>query len=103
MKKRGQEIKKIWDEIPLDVDILITHGPPYGHGDTVPYIGSTRQVGCLELLKAIQVAKPKIHIFGHVHESYGISESEEMETLFVNASICNKDFRPLNRPVELTL
>jgi Icc-related predicted phosphoesterase len=27
---RGEEIKKKWDLIPNDTDVLITHGPPYG-------------------------------------------------------------------------
>ncbi len=27
---RGEEIKKVWDKIPNDTDVLITHGPPFG-------------------------------------------------------------------------
>ena len=29
-KKRGEEIKKIWNKTPNDIDVLITHSPPFG-------------------------------------------------------------------------
>ena len=30
---RGQALLDQWDKIPEDIDVLITHGPPIGHGD----------------------------------------------------------------------
>lgn len=50
------------------VDIMLTHGPPYGIFDMVPSGGL---VGCENLLKACTRAKPRIHVFGHIHEGYG--------------------------------
>ncbi|KAJ8125537.1 hypothetical protein O1611_g8102 [Lasiodiplodia mahajangana] len=50
--------------IPLDTDILVTHGPPMFHRDL--------SVGCPGLLGEIWRKKPKVHIFGHVHWGRGV-------------------------------
>ncbi|MDX1489621.1 MAG: hypothetical protein R3268_15545, partial [Acidiferrobacterales bacterium] len=77
---------------------------PYGHGDFVPgfrYRTDNRVVGCLELLQRVREVKPKVHFFGHIHEGYGVSRSDGAglgETLFVNASICDGDYKPINKP-----
>ena len=41
--ERGQPLKEKWDLIPDGIDVLLTHGPPLGHGDLVP---SGQYVGC---------------------------------------------------------
>ena len=46
--------------IPADVDFLITHGPAYSYLD--------RDLGCKQLFLSVASARPKYHIFGHVHE-----------------------------------
>lgn len=52
--------------IPEDTDILITHGPPIGHGDLCR---SGLRAGCVELLSTVQNrVKPEYHVFGHIHE-----------------------------------
>ena len=64
--KRGEECLEKWNLIPDDTDILVTHGPPLGYGD---YCSSQLRAGCSELLSTIQNrVKPKIHVFGHIHE-----------------------------------
>ncbi|KAL2822853.1 hypothetical protein BJX63DRAFT_417291 [Aspergillus granulosus] len=130
------------------VDILLTHGPPYGMLDQV--IGSRESVGCKHLYRAVERARPALHVFGHIHEGYGArrvrwegqpgsmgsgqrreeevawdretameercayvdlsSESSRPlqrgeETLFVNASVVNVQYQPLNAPwvVDLDL
>lgn len=95
---RGPDIKKYWDMIPLDTDIVVTHGPPHGILDLVD---RGPNVGCEELLKAILKIKPKLHIFGHIHEGYG--KHHLMDTMFVNASIMDKDYDPCNAPIVLDL
>lgn len=63
---RGQPCLDKWNKIPDNVDILVTHSPPLGHGDLC-YSGI--RAGCVELLSTVQNrVKPKYHIFGHVHE-----------------------------------
>ena len=51
--------------IPTDTDILITHTPPKFHLDL------PRGMGCEFLLREIWKARPKVHIFGHVHAGSG--------------------------------
>jgi Icc-related predicted phosphoesterase len=97
-RKRGNEIKKHWDLIPAEIDILITHGPPLGILD---YTASGRTVGCEELAKTIIKIKPKIHLFGHIHESYGIVEVNQ--TTFINASILDLNYKVVNQAVVIEI
>ena len=92
--ERGPKIAKIWENIPEDTDVLITHGPPHKILDKVMY--DHLHVGCEELIKRIDVVKPKIHLFGHIHETYGHEEKDGIH--FVNASICNRGYDPINNP-----
>jgi Icc-related predicted phosphoesterase len=98
---RGQKMEEKWAAIPLDTDVLITHGPPYGHGDYVPR--DKRVTGCLELMNKVTVVQPTVHIFGHIHEGYGYTRSEECKTRFVNASTCNEAYKPINKAFVLQL
>jgi len=94
------EAKEYWDLIPDDTDILITHGPPLGMLDKLYYGGE--RVGCPVLLKAIDRVKPKLHLFGHIHERWGIIKSHP--TIFVNASICTwPGVAPTNKPFVLNI
>lgn len=78
---RGRQIKAKWDLIPEGIDILMTHGPPLGHGDLT---SRGEHVGCADLLDAIRRIKPKYHVFGHIHEGYGVTH--EGLTTCINAS-----------------
>lgn len=93
---RGDNIKTYWDKIPNDIDILITHGPPYMILDKVVY--DQRNVGCVDLLNRVQEVKPKYHIFGHIHEGSGILKVDEVT--FINASVLNEDYRLINKPIH---
>jgi Icc-related predicted phosphoesterase len=87
---RGEEIKKHWDLIPEDTDILITHCPPFGILDFDP---EGKPKGCEELLKIIQQKiKPRLHVFGHLHDAHG--QVKIGETVFVNASMVNTIYYP---------
>lgn len=70
-KDRGREMAETWAKMPDDLDVLITHGPPYGFGDRVPIQGIPRHVGDVDLLERIRVTRPKHHIFGHIHQDPG--------------------------------
>ncbi|KAL4928601.1 metallophosphatase domain-containing protein [Aspergillus undulatus] len=56
------------------VDICLTHGPPYGILDQV--VGSGESVGCEHLYRAVRRARPALHVFGHIHEGYGVRRVE---------------------------
>jgi hypothetical protein len=94
---RGEKLKEKWDKIPVDVDILITHSPPFGKLDFVQY--NNINVGCEELMKRIGEIKPKIHVFGHIHEGFGYVF--DGNTHFINASVLNERYEFRNRPVNV--
>lgn len=87
-RQRGEEIRKHWELIPSDTDILITHGPPFGILDKT---WRGQSVGCEELTKIIldekKLHKLKLHVFGHIHEDKGIKKINNIH--FVNASSVN--------------
>lgn len=100
-RDRGEAIKKHWDIMPDNIDIMVQHGPPAGYKDHVLHTGFN--VGCEDLRKAIW-SKPsiKVDIFGHIHCDYGtILDGDK---LFINAALVNDsmfmDYRIANKPVE---
>ena len=77
-----------WEEvcakIPPDTDILVSHSPPLGIQDGN---GEGRKCGSEVLLRhVVERVKPKYHIFGHIHESYGVATNGL--TTFANAASC---------------
>jgi Icc-related predicted phosphoesterase len=96
-RERGKEINKHWKLIPENTDILVTHGPPFGILDTV----GQGHVGCEALLKKVKAVKPRVHVFGHIHESFGSFENKD--TRFINASVLDDEYELRNKPVEFTL
>lgn len=95
---RSEEyLKSHWGGL-LDVDVLITHTPAYGILDRTIY---GKNVGCKWLLDAIGRVKPRLHVFGHIHESYG--REEVGDTLCVNAALCNIKYEPTNAPIVVDL
>ena len=60
--------------------------------------------GCFELFDRLRTVRPKVHVFGHIHEGYGVTVSDEVhETTFLNASICTEAYRPENAPHQFRL
>lgn len=96
---RGEELKRKWDMIPRNTDVLITHGPPHGYGDKLDEYGSEPgiNVGCEDLLNAIDEIRPQLHVFGHIHENYGMYQRND--TTLINASSCTSDYKPINDPI----
>jgi len=97
-RDRGDEIKKHWELIPDDTNVLITHGPPFGILDETVYGNRT---GCEDLLLRVDQVKPKFHIFGHIHEDYG--NFKKGETSFVNASVLDDWYVMKNQPKILKI
>jgi Icc-related predicted phosphoesterase len=73
--------ESVWKKVPENLDILITHGPPKGILDAN---GKGDSVGCTRLREVVDEKAPKLHIFGHIHESFGRQVSGV--TTFVNAA-----------------
>lgn len=94
MKDRGT-INRIWDRIPEEIDVLITHGPPFGILDaTYNHHNKVELVGCSALRKRVAKAPPRFMLFGHVHSCEGIRNAgtrtvSGLPTLFSNGSCCD--------------
>ena len=97
LPRQGAELKEVWNMIPSDVDILITHGPPHGHLDYFDY--SKQNVGCELLRDRINIIKPKIHVFGHIHSSYGYKF--DGTTHFFNAAVLDERYNFTQKPLTV--
>jgi Icc-related predicted phosphoesterase len=93
-RHRGVPIQKHWNLIPLDTDILITHGPVFRYLDATT---SGHNAGCENLLHKVLEIKPKVHICGHIHEAYGVIENGGIK--FINASVLNEKYELENNPI----
>ena len=102
---RGAELAEKWSEIPDDTDILVTHGPPKGILDQVETRFGASNEGCEELRTRVEgvaaKGRLKLHVFGHIHSGYGVHE--EFGVKFVNASICDEEYRPTQPPIVIDL
>ena len=97
---RGKALDQKWKLIPKDTDVLITHGPPFGFLDECPHFRwrhVKEKVGCRELARHVQErVQPKLHVFGHIHESAGVQELDG--TLYINACTMDGRYMPVHRP-----
>lgn len=98
-KNNDMELYEKWNLIPDDTDILITHNPSFGNFDI-----TTRgeSVGSLTLWLRILEIMPKLHVCGHVHESYGQAVHYNKIHL-VNCSHVNEQYKPVNPPIRIEL
>jgi Icc-related predicted phosphoesterase len=91
--------RRIYAEIPPEIDILITHGPPYGILDC-EHLSSEHQ-GCPVLLDVVTRLKPRLHVFGHVHGGYGTVTVGQ--TIFANGAMLSEDCDVNRRPLQFAL
>lgn len=97
--KARDKIHEVWAGIPDDTDIIIVHGPPKGVRDlSYDRENKLEMCGDLALMKRIAVVKPKLVMFGHIHnckdiENQGVSTYHRFpDTKFSNGS-CVEDGR----------
>lgn len=95
---RGFPLRYQWDKIPVGTDILVTHTPPMFLLDK-NHRGLS--VGCHDLYQKVLEIKPKLHVFGHIHEGYGVRKFQGIT--FVNASICDIAYKPKRKPIVIDL
>ena len=96
-------------KIPFGTDILITHSPPLAILDQCE--GGRAMLGhagSASLRARVDDLKPKLHVFGHIHEAHGMLQVKwddypYKETFFVNASLMNREYIPVNKPIRIIL
>ncbi len=84
--------------IPCYTDVLITHLPPFGILD---YDGGINYGSEELLLNVTGIEHPRLHLFGHIHNQYGIMIIND--TMFSNGSIINEDGTIINTPNVLEI
>lgn len=94
---KEEELQKKYANIPQDVDILLSHGAPYGIRDEAHNV----HTGSISLRNKIFEIKPKLSIFGHIHECFGIEKIED--TLFANVSLSDVHRNSINGVTSFTL
>jgi len=85
-----------WDLIEENTHIVVTHGPVLGVLDETVRGDPT---GCPVLLEKLKQVKPLVHVFGHIHEAYGIQQVEN--TIHINASTLNYHYKVQNPPIYI--
>jgi len=93
-------INEHWEKIPIDTNILITHGPMRGYLDLTD---RGEPVGCPLLRNKISDLKNlKLHVCGHIHEAYGRVDVPDGPTL-VNASLLDLRYIMNHTPIIVEL
>jgi Icc-related predicted phosphoesterase len=102
-----EELADHWKCIPEDTDILVTHSPPFTIRDGR---NPNQNLGSRSLMKRISKINLKLHVFGHIHEGYGIMDLQWLKLkngfkggLYVNASHVNEYYEPVNPPIRVVL
>ena len=99
LPRDGEQLKRKWEMIPDETDILLTHGPPFGVRDQC----AGGLAGCKHLRDEVDNrVKPMLHVFGHIHEGAGFvmaGENSKYDRAFINASCLDQCYTPLERKV----
>jgi Icc-related predicted phosphoesterase len=100
--KNDENLAEIWEQVPNDTDIFLTHGPPMYIGDlTVENVYAGSSTLYREIRDRI---KPKLHIFGHIHEGYGCYTDEKIPgTIFINCALLDSEYNLVNSPIVFDL
>ena len=90
-RSNSEEAVEIHSRIPPTTEILLTHTPPLGTCDRTR---RGKDAGCPALaarLDSGELKACKLHIFGHIHEAFGISvkpaDDSSCERISVNAAM----------------
>lgn len=98
-RQRGAQIAAHWALIPDDTQVLITHGPAYGHLDAVVRRDGLIPQGCEQLRKTIdhRLKNLQAHIFGHLHYQGG-QRYEKDRVIYVNAALVDERYAMTRDP-----
>lgn len=106
------DLEREYAKIPNDIDILITHAPPYLILDGVErqYDGSYKfHTGSRSLRDALDRIKPRYHFFSHIHEhggkqlTYVHRMGDKKETICINCSIRDERYKVVNKPINIEI
>lgn len=99
-RDRGPDIRRHWDMIPSDTQVLVTHSPPHG---IVDRLERGEHVGCEELRDTIdsRLDDLRLSAHGHLHSAYG--RDQIGQKTFVNAAVVNERYELTNAPIVVEI
>jgi len=89
-----QGLAALYEAMPEEVDVLVTHGPPWGildPGWKAAHAGSTA------LASAVSARNVQHHVFGHLHAAGG-RMLQQNHTTFYNVAACDDAYKLVNGP-----
>ena len=100
----NDELTKLFNEIPENLDLLLTHDAPFGVSDILLQLGyyTGEHIGNKPLAEAILQKAPKIVCHGHLHstsrkfEEFGYSK-------VINCSIKDECYDPVYDPLIIEI
>lgn len=90
---------EMYKKIPENLDMLITHGPPFGildPGFQADHVGSP------ELLKAVERRNISHHVFGHLHAAGGKTVYGD-GIHYHNVAACDEAYKLVRQPIIIEL
>jgi Icc-related predicted phosphoesterase len=107
-----EKLVNIYQQIPDDIDVLLTHCPPYGildqsHHPNYSNPDGENHLGSMELKevlaeKNLRKCQPRVVAFGHIHGDGG-KMMKIGDTIYINASLCDEYYEPVNNIVSIDL
>ena len=106
------ELIQIYQMIPEETDVLLTHCPPYGildqsHRPNFLNPTGEEHLGSKELKEVLDTKSqfgvmPRVIAFGHIHGDGG-KKTQIGDTLYINASLCDENYDPVNDIITIDL
>lgn len=70
--RKREKMHKVWNTVPENTDIVVSHGPPKGILDsTINRDNNYDLCGCSNMKKKMLELQPRLCLFGHIH-NYGV-------------------------------
>lgn len=99
-----RRLRAVYEAVPEYLDILISHSPPHGYGDSIPPMSRFNpskqeiNVGTHQLTNILYEKKPKAVVSGHIHEARGVYEYHSHGTKVYNVSYLTAAYKPHEPP-----
>jgi Icc-related predicted phosphoesterase len=77
--KDEDDLYWIYNQIPVNLDILVCHGPPRGHCDW----NGKEHAGSYSMRDVLEYKQPKYYVCGHIHTGRGVSKLKNTTILNV--------------------
>lgn len=107
-----KKLVDIYNMIPDDTDVLLTHCPPFGildqsHRSNFHNPTGEEHLGSVELKEVLddkgqRGCLPKVVAFGHIHGDGG-KQLQIDSTLYINGSLCDENYDPVNDIISIEL